>query len=371
MSSFPDGSTALTGLLHLMVAFDWGEEVQLEHARRLGPAEIHVLPRRRRTPSSITFRPPPLRFPLGMVRLELPEVGAIQTSAEATVFDFAGVSVAMHVPFTLPAVALRRLADWLADPTPLIASAITALEPLYRSLQPAIVNPRWQTALSEEYFVVQLPPGGALSPSILLQNPGAEWLAGLLRLEGGPLSQQEITEALRLSLSYSPHDLFVPDWGVAFLLDSDCEETLLTIEYTNLQLLEYRQIDNRLDDSVATAYRLIHPLTRSWLPFWQTHSRPLRALGELKVEANELFERTGNAFKLVGDQYLARVYGLLGRRFHLEEWEQSIQRKLSVLQGVYEVLADQTATYRAEVLEIIIVLLIAFEIVLAFFPGHR
>ncbi len=58
----------------------------------------------------------------------------------------------------------------------------------------------------------------------------------------------------------------------------------------------------------------------------------------LKVEATDLFERTGNVLKLVGDQYLARVYDLLvSVRFHLKEWEESIRRKLEVAEGVYQV----------------------------------
>src|SRR5438552_1197019 len=81
-----------------------------------------------------------------------------------------------------------------------------------------------------------------------------DWLARLLRLEGGSLSDEEVSEALRLHLRYSPDDLFIPDWAAAFLLDRDCEETLQTIEFTNLQLLEFRNIDNRLDDSVKGAY---------------------------------------------------------------------------------------------------------------------
>src|SRR5262249_19816477 len=121
------------------------------------------------------------------------------------------------------------------------------------------------------------------------------------------------------------------------------------------------------DDRLAAAYELIHPLVRSWLPFWRSHARPLRALGELKVEANGLFERTGNALKLVGDQYLARVYRLLADRFHLEDWEQSIRRKLEALADVYRPVSDQAGHSRPEALEVIVVLLILIEIVLAVF----
>src|SRR5262249_50088818 len=138
-------------------------------------------------------------------------------------------------------------------------------------------------------------------------------------------------------------------------------------EFANLQLLEFRHIDNRLDASLASAYGMIHRLTKSWLPFWRRHARSLRLLGELKVEANGLFERTGNVFKLVGDQYLARVYRLLAARFHLEEWEHSIQRKLEVAEGVYQVVSDQTDTLRGEFLEIIVVVLIIIEVVVAIF----
>jgi hypothetical protein len=364
-----DANCPLTGVLHIYVAFDWGEEIDLKRARALVPAEAREFPRRRRTPSSIAYRPRPLRCWLAPVALELPEVGKVQAGAEATVFDFAGVSLALHVPFQLTAGCLKRVAGWLADPTAFVRAARAALAPLHRQLLPAIQNPLWQDDLSEEYFVFHFPPTEAGPSPELLLGAGSDWLAGLVQLEAEPLSREETAESLRLYLRYSPHDLFVPNWAAAVLVDQDCDETLQTIEFANLQLLEFRHIDNRLDVNLETAYGLIHNLAKSWVSFWRSYARTLRALGELKVEANGLFERIGNVLKLVGDQYLARVYHLLVQRFHLQEWEQSIERKLEVAEGVYQVLSDQTDTYRAEFLEVIVVLLIVIEVVLAVF--HR
>jgi hypothetical protein len=368
----PDGSVARTpllleGVLHVYVAFDWGEEVLLDRARSLVSAEVCELPRRRRTPASIAYRPAPLRVRLPAVELGMPELGLVQASAEATVFDFAAVSLALHVPFSLPPVRLLRLADGLADPADLVQFARSVLQPLHHQLLPAIQNPLWQDDLSEEYFVFQLPPGNQGPSSPLSLESHAGWLAGLVRLESGALSAEEIAEALRLHIRYSPEDLFVPDWAAAVLIDQDCDETLQTIEFANLQLLEFRHIDKRLDDSLAVAYRLIHVLAQSRLPLLRSYGRSLRVLGELKVEANGLFERTENVLKLVGDQYLARVYRLVAGRFHLQEWEQSIQRKLDVGEGVYRVVSDQTDTYRAEFLEVTVVLLIVLEVILALF----
>jgi hypothetical protein len=359
--------TLLAGMLHIYVAFDWGEEVFLDRARGLVSAEVHDLPRRRRTPPSIAYRPAPLRVRLPVVEFDMPQLGLVRASAEATVFDFAAVSFALHMPFSLPPEGLLRLADWLANPADLVKMARSALQPLHVQLQPAIQGPLWQDDLSEEYFVFHLPPGQRSGSAALSLESHGGWLAGLVRLESGPLSAEEIAEALRLHIRYSPDDLFVPDWAAAVLVDQDCDETLQTIEFANLQLLEFRHIDNRLDDTCAVAYQLIHTLAQSWLPFWRSHGRSLRVLGELKVEANGLFERTENVLKLVGDQYLARVYRLVAGRFHLEEWEQSIQRKLEVAEGVYRVVSDQTDTYRAEFLEVTVVLLIILEVLLALF----
>ena len=71
-------SSILRGTLHVFVAFDWGDELDLDAARRLVPAESQDLARRRRTPSSIGYRPAPLRYPLAAPAIELPEVGPVQ-----------------------------------------------------------------------------------------------------------------------------------------------------------------------------------------------------------------------------------------------------------------------------------------------------
>ena len=132
-----------------------------------------------------------------------------------------------------------------------------------------------------------------------------------------------------------------------------------------MQLLEFRYLDNLLDDILTVAHRHIEPAARSWRPFWGAYSRPMRELGELKVDANEVFERTSNVLKLVGDQYLARAYRQLAARFHLAVWEQNIRRKLEVVEGVYKVLSDQADTARAQLLEVTVVILILVEIVVA------
>jgi hypothetical protein len=359
----------LYGILHIFVAFDWGDEINLELAGQLASGTLLTLARRPRTPASIAFQPTPWRFGLPPAPLELAELGRVEAAAEATVFDFGAVSVGLRLQFALEPASISRLAGMLSDSATIVQAAKSCVTPLYELLLPAIGRANW-SPLSEEYFVFQFPPATSdadprLQPEKLLGELSA-WTAGVALLEDGPLAASEVAEALRLNLSYSPQDLFVPEWSAAVLVDRECEETLQMVECANLQLLEYRHIDARLDQQLNRAYKLIHPLSRSWLPFWSVHSRQLRDLGELRIEIHDVFERTGNVLKLVGDQYLARCYQLLAGRFHLDEWENNIGAALEVVQGTYQVLSDQSARIRMELLEAIVVVLIMLEIVLAF-----
>lgn len=368
MSETPplESTCQYAGILHCFVAFDWGEEVSLEKARNLVPAQVHTLPRKSRTPPSIAYQAPPLRFDLAPLALTLPVLGTVHAQADLMLFDFAAVSLEMQISFGLTAPELTRLAGALADAATFVKAAREASESIYSRLLPAIESPHW-IDLSEEYFVFQLIPDQATpAPAQLLaQSPG--WLAGLVRLESGPLSDGEITEALRLRLSYSPDDLMVTDWTAAVVVDRDCAEILETMAFANLQLLEFRHIDNRLDVRLKTAYGLIHQLARTNLPIWQRHGRQLRDLGELKVEVNAMFEQASNALTLVGDPYVARVYHQVATRFHLDEWSENIRRLIGVLEGIYQVVSHQAASYRTEMLEITVVVLILIEILLAVF----
>jgi hypothetical protein len=95
----------------------------------------------------------------------------------------------------------------------------------------------------------------------------------------------------------------------------------------------------------------------------------LRRVAQLQVDNAILFEGVNNALKLLGDQYLARVYRLVAQRFHLAEWDASILRKLQTLESIYEKMADQATNYRLEALEWIIIVLIAISILLPFVSG--
>ena len=77
-------------------------------------------------------------------------------------------------------------------------------------------------------------------------------------------------------------------------------------------------------------------------------------------------------FARQGHQYLARVYRLASQRFHLEAWDASILHKLETLESIYDKMSNRATTRRMELLEWIIIVLIAVSIAVSFVPigGH-
>lgn len=351
--------------IHLAVAFDIGYEIDLEAARALLPGESGPLARRRRTPESIRYRPAPLRVAINADGMILPGGRATTQPprAELSVFDFGALSLMVQFPVRMTPEEILTLAGELADPAPLNEAARRVVSPLIDRLRPAVTDLE-VSELSEEYIVFQVDNAhtGWVADH-------ADWIARLVRLEPDPLSAGEVAEANRLNLSYTPTDLVTLDWAAGFVADRDCADTLQVIEFANVQLLEFRHIDDRLDDRLEAAYKLIGTgRQRRWSPpSWRMHGSAMRNVRELEIEATSLFERADNALKLIGDQYLSRVFDLASTRFHLPGWQQSIRRKLDTVGDVYDLLVQQSGVIRMETLEIIVILLIAMEIVLAIF----
>jgi uncharacterized Rmd1/YagE family protein len=71
-----------------------------------------------------------------------------------------------------------------------------------------------------------------------------------------------------------------------------------------------------------------------------------------------------NALKLFGDQWLARLHQAATHRMHIDDFERSVLRKVEALDSIYGKLRDRQVQVRAELLEWIIIGLIAVEIVL-------
>jgi hypothetical protein len=274
-----------------------------------------------------------------------------------TLYDFGGVSIAYPYTFRGTPDELSLAAASLYDNISLLEDSRRRTQKILAAAAPAVSKPIIEKSV-EDYVVVHLH-----AP----QTPGnaAEWVhlhrqlvARVLRAEPSPLCEQEVTDATGLCLSYSPSDIAVVDWHGALLIGEDMEDAKAVLEFANIELLEMRLLDEKLDRSLEKAYLATSKPPRAFF----RRDDQLREIAGMQVDSSLLFESVNNTLKLVGDQYLARLYHAAITRLHLPEWDASIIRKLSTLEGMYGKLNDERANRRMEALEWIIIGLIMFEI---------
>jgi hypothetical protein len=365
----PSGSVAVrTALCYASFAFDAARLIDLQEAER----RIHQITERptiahkRRTPSSFEYKPPPLRTSGAGEAFKLAKF-VTRPTFDLMIYDFGAVSVIYTIPVSGPFEDLLGLSEELYDNEALLADARLRVDRLLGVIGKAAS----QTHLSpvvEDYVIFHIEsfehPLDA--KQFCLEN--SRHIAQILRAERQPLSDQEIEDALSVRLSYTTNDITIVDWNAALVIDSEGEDVRALLEFANVELLEMRYVDQKLDRALDEAYDTLSRRSFTVPRIFGSYAGDLRRLAELQVDSATLFEGVNNTLKLVGDQYLARVYRMVNLRFHLDEWDASILRKLQTLESIYEKISDQASTRRMEFLEWLIIILIAFSIALEFIP---
>jgi hypothetical protein len=240
---------------------------------------------------------------------------------------------------------------------------------LVTRLGPATTAPR-QRFVTEDYFVFAVTAlDGAPAADRVIESNGDD-IARLLRVERERLSKQERDEVLRHRISYLENDLVVPTWNAAFVYDTEAgaAAAIEILEFANSQLLEFRYYDDLLDAELAGIYKQLQ--TPGWFKGWRgrRYTGAAQHVHALFIDVNELTDRTENALKIAGDVYAARLFALATARLGLDQWKANVKDKLKTLDDIYRFAVEQTAMARGEFLELVIVLILVFELVL-FFMG--
>jgi hypothetical protein len=188
-------------------------------------------------------------------------------------------------------------------------------------------------------------------------------VAGLLaETDKNILSEQQVTEVLRIQCSYTQKDVAIVDWDSAVVIDTTgyVDDVLYVLELANLQLEEYRAMDLRLDSHLEHAYEDMK-ITR--LRLFGRDSAILDTLRLLQVDVTKLNDEVTHITKFVGDWYLARVYLGARERFHLEHWRSSVEERLGHLDNLYSVVHGEVFNQRMFWLEILIAIFFVVDLV--------
>ncbi|MFZ0364702.1 MAG: hypothetical protein WAL67_10905 [Candidatus Cybelea sp.] len=219
--------------------------------------------------------------------------------------------------------------------------------------------------LVEDYLILEIEQ---FSPSInaeLLLIEHSSDLASLLLGERRPLSATETEEALRVRFSYHEDDLTIVQWDTAIVYDRGESARAIEeiLEFANSQLLELRTYDALLDRELDSIYKMQPGVPPRSLR-GRREADQAATLRYLIVDVLELTDRSTNALKIVGDAYYARIYRAAATRLGLADWQHQIDTKLASVGEMYRFFSDEARSRRDEFLEVIIVVLVAFEVII-------
>jgi hypothetical protein len=352
------------GTCYVYLAVDLGFAIDLARAERVFAADQiqQHFKRPRRAPEAAQLQ----RHSLRVAQSGFPvEIGKFRTDGpvEIALWEFGAATIEYRIALDTELSELVPLSDQLWDQAELLADARRRFQALLEALGDAVDKPNLGQRF-EDYvaFELRLPVEEPLSS---LWTTHAAVTASILRAEPGPLSEQEIQDALSRRSAYVPDEVVLVDWFAALLVGDDMEDERLVLELSVAELLELRELDERLDRGIDAAYGLL-TRKRSWLASLSTRSDDQAQVSQLQADAAVLFEGADNALKLLGDQYLARLYRTISERFHLPQWDAAIERKLQALDGINEKLTERANTRRLEVLEIVIIVLFVVSIIVPF-----
>jgi hypothetical protein len=362
--------TRVEGAAIVYRLYDVGYEIALDRALDLlaSNAPERVRPVRGEA-QAIQIPNPPITVLLGSENIA---VNGERRDAElsARIFDFGVVSLRVRVPtpgeltweqFTTFGNALDADAD-----TGLAALCEQHLRLLTERIRPAIERPSL-APVTEEYVVYRVSrlvgAGGETLPTDALRDVD---VVPLLLNERRPLSADARRELLPHRFSYYADDLAILTWDNALVVepvagDSDVQ---FILEFANAQLLELRYYDAVLDAELPAMYDRVSA-ARARLKLSRRFGPLLADLQRLVADSTELVERVENSLKVTDDVYLARVYSAALDIFRGRAWRAGIDRKLAIIRETYAMLNAEAQAWRAEALELAIVVLIVAELMLA------
>jgi hypothetical protein len=353
------------GAFHAYFVFDVADTIALERLESVAGEGVAQAPLQLRREASSGY----IEFPRPPILARLP-AGSGEISVRAKVYDYGVVSIRLSLDFAGPWAGFAAFTRRLRNDDSLPELAKVSLERTLAEIADALDEPH--AALVEDYFIFEVESFVAPVLASELLDEYASSLASLVLCEERPLMALEQQEALRAQFSYFSDDLAVVQWDTAFVYDrrESAAATLDILEFANTQLVELRTYDKRLDDELDTIYKLDH--TRPAPRFGRKQAQGAAdRLRYLIVDVLELTDRAGNALKIIGDAYYARLYRGAAGRLGLKDWQQQIDSKLSSINEMYRFFTDQAQAARSEFLEAVVIALIAVEIVLGVLALHR
>jgi len=294
--------------------------------------------------------------------VELPHPHSSSKIVSTKVHEFGVISLVYKISFEDTLEDLRERMNSIEDE--FREQSVIDAGSIFRKIKPYIKKSRF-FHLRTSYMVVQVDPVPEIDV-IQLKEEYGNLIVSILRFETETLSEYQKNDILATAIGYYRGDLIIIDAYSAFVYDDGYEDFLDIFEFANIQHLEMQYFDKLLDQKLQQAYQSpIKKLTfKSYLPLiGLLKNDPVSDLGNLKVDISVITERLESSIKLAEEPYFYELYTLLANKFDLNNWRDSIHRKLDIIKDIGTIYQNKVDSIREDLLSVLIIVLIFIELV--------
>lgn len=343
--------------------FDVAAEIDLKQARELlskqSVAEHFKL---RRSSREMVIEEAPVVLNLGSFdQFILNQEFAVLGQAKLWSFGAVSISFRLDIRGAMSFKDLNALASSTEMEDSLHEHALQIVDKLLSQLSPCMKGKGvWDQY--EDYLIYNLDSNVGKANDIKGLLEQEEFYQLIFTEEVESLSESQKSFIRQSSIQYGKNDLIVLDWNSAFICsEGDSQDVADVIEFALCQLLELRYYDELLDHKLSSLYKSIQNKKPSLLSDKYTEFSNEAAV--VYIEISDIVEKIQNSLKVIGDFYYARIFRLAVDKFRCSDWQRSVDSKLNNLAEVSRLFHNQINERRNQLMEIIIILLIAVEVV--------
>ncbi|WII72210.1 hypothetical protein QJS83_17240 [Bdellovibrio sp. 22V] len=357
----------MEGRILVYRVFDIGKDVDLEKAqsRFEGSTFAQRFHLNRRSKAMI-INNAPLSLFLETSRYEvLGHMLDLEISAKIWHFGALSVTLSLRLPSAIDWNRLIEMGNFLENDLQLHELAKQRVEQVVQSFDPSRLDfVRWQTYEDYICYFFKNLEGCEQSALSIFERYD---VYRLILSENNEMLAESIKKGIAEStFQYSRNDLSIIDWNSAIVVEpSGSLDIPDVIEFALCQLLEMRYYDDILDEKLTYLYSSLEKKKASI--FQNYYVRLSKEAAQIYLEISDTIESVENSMKVVGDFYLAKIFRAALMRLRFKDWQESVDKKLNSIAQVSRLFVSESHEKKSQLLEIIIIVLIAIEVVPLFF----
>jgi hypothetical protein len=351
-SNLINNTTIFKGTLYFFYSFDIGDDIDIKKIQEKKILQFLF----NKSPFYKTYNKPLL--------INIKELNLSQYCILSSLYNFGAISLRYAFSFATPIEELKKIINSKYDLAEKYShnDANIIFSEIKDSTNEAIFF-----NLHRSYALIQVNTDARISPYDF-KNQYAQEITSLLRFEIENLSEYKKNEILNEAFGYYRGDLLIVDFNSALAYNSECDDILDIFEYANIKHMELQFFDRALDKQLNFSYDRKTYNVPVWAYFpliGMLSFNPIGELAKLRVDISVVCERLWSSIKFSDEPYYLEIYNMLHKKLEFDTWQKSIDKKLEVISHILKTHEHKVTDMRHDVLNLLIVLLIFLETVLA------